>query len=55
MNMLTYQHYVCFNGVSKSYLSVSSDDRQSIKGHHVKYTSYNDLLSIQLLLCRVVN
>ena len=55
MNVLKYQHHVGFNDVPKSCLSVSSDDRQRIKGHHAKYNSYTDLLSIQLLLCRVVN
>ena len=39
----------------RSCLPVSSDARQSIKGHHPKYNSYTDLLSVQLLLCRVVN
>ena len=57
MNVLKYQHLVCFNDVPKSCLSVSSDrdDRQIIRGHHAKYNSYTDLLSFQLLLCRVVN
>ena len=49
MNVFKYQHHVCFNGVSKSCLSDSSDDR------HATYNSYTDLFSIQLLLCRVVN
>ena len=40
---------------NEAYMSVSSNDRQSIKGHHAKNNSYTDLLSIQLLLCRVVN
>ena len=53
--MLKYQHHVCFNEVPKSCLPFSSDDRQSIKKRHAKYNSYTDLLSIQLLLCRVVN
>ena len=55
VNMLKYQHHACFNDVPKSCLSVSSDDRQSIKGHHAKYNSYTDILSIHLLLCLVVN
>ena len=55
LNVLEYQQYVCVNGVPKSCLFVSSDDRKSIKGHHAKYNSYTDLLTIQLLLCRVVN
>ena len=55
VNVLIYQHHVCFNDVPKLCMSVSSDNRQSIKGHHAKYNSYTDLLSIQLLLCRVVN
>ena len=33
-----------FNDEPKSCLSVSSDDRHSIKGHHPKYNSYTDLL-----------
>ena len=53
MNVLKYQHHVCFNDVPKLCLSVSSDDKQSIKGHHVKYNSYTDLLSVQLLLCQL--
>ena len=36
-------------------MSVSIDDRQSIKRHHPMYNSYTDLLSVQLLLCRDVN
>ena len=44
-----------FNDELKSCLSVSSDDRQSIKGHHPKYNSYTDLLSVLMLLCCVVN
>ena len=53
--MLKYQHHVCFNDEPKPCLSVSIDDRQSIKRHHPKYSSYTDLLSVQLLLFRVVN
>ena len=44
VNVLKYQHHVCFNDEPKSCLSVNSDDN-----------SYTDLLSVQLLLCRVVN
>ena len=55
MNVLKYQHHVCFNVVPMSCMPVSSDDKQSIKGYHAKYNYYTDLLSIQLLLCRVVN
>ena len=55
MNVLKYQHHVCFNDEPKSYLSVSADDRQSINRHHPKYNSYTEFLSVQLLLCRVVN
>ena len=53
--MLEYQLHVCFNDVPKSCLSVSSDDRQSRHHATCKYNSYTDLLSIQLLLCHVVN
>ena len=53
--MIKYQHHVCFNDEPKSCLSNSSDDRQSIKSHHPKFNSYTVLLSVQLLLCRVVN
>ena len=53
--MLKFQHHVCYNGEPKSCLSDSSDDRQSIKGHHPKYYSYTDLLSVLMLLCCVVN
>ena len=54
MNMLKYQHHVYFNDEPKSCLSDSSDDRQSIKGHHLKYT-YTDLLSVLMLLCCIEN
>ena len=53
MNVLKYQHHVCFNDEPKSCLSVSSEG-QSIKGHRPKYNSYTDLLSVQRLLCPVV-
>ena len=53
--MLKYQHHVCFNDEPKPCLSVSIDDRQSIKRHHPKYNFFTDLLSVQLLLFRVVN
>ena len=53
--MLKCQHHVCFKDEPKSSLSVSSDDRQSIKGRHPKYNSYTDLLSVLMLLCCVVN
>ena len=55
MNVLKCQHHVCVNDEPKSCLSVSSDDRQNIKGHHLKYNSYTDLLSVLMLLCCVVN
>ena len=55
MNVLKCQHHVCLNNEPKSWLSVSSGDRQSIKGHHPKYNSYTDLLSVLILLCFVVN
>ena len=55
MNVLKCQLHVCFIDEPKSCLSVSSDDRQSIKGHHPKYNSYTDLLSVPMLLCCVVN
>ena len=55
MNVLKCQHHVCFNDEPKSCLSVSSGDRQSIKGHHPKYNSYTDLLSVLMLLRCVVN
>ena len=55
LNVLKCQHHVCFNDGPKSCLSDSSDDRQSIKGHHPKYNSYTDLLSVLMLLCCVVN
>ena len=55
MNVLKCQHHVCFNDEPKSCLSDSSDDRQSIKGHHPKYNCYTDLLSVLMLLCCVVN
>ena len=55
MNVLKCQHHVCFNDEPKSCKSVSSDDRQSIKGHHPKYNFYTDLLSVLMLLCCVVN
>ena len=55
VNVLKYQHHVCFNDEPKPGLSVSIDDRKSIKRHHPKYSSYTDLLSVQLLLFRVVN
>ena len=55
MNVLKCQHHVCFNDEPKSCLSVSSDDRQSIKGHHPKCNSYTDLLSVLMSLCFVVN
>ena len=51
VNVLKCQLHVCFNDEPKSCLSVSSDDRQSIKGHHPKYNSYTDLLSVLMLLC----
>ena len=54
MNVLKCQQHVCFNDEPKSCLSVSSVDRQSIKGHHPKYDSYTDLLSVLMLFC-VVN
>ena len=53
MNVLKCQHHVCFNDEPKSRLSVSSDDRQSIKGHHPKCNSYTDLLSVLMSLCYV--
>ena len=53
--MLKCQHHVCFNDEPKSCLTVSSDDRQSIKGHHPKHNSYTDLLLVLMLLCCVVN
>ena len=55
MNVLKCQHHVCFNDEPKSCLSVSSDDRQSNKGHHPKYNSYTDLPSVLMSLCFVVN
>ena len=55
MNVLKYQHNVFFNDEPKSCLSNSSDDRRSIKSHNPKCNAYNVLLSVQLLLCRVVN
>ena len=55
VNVFKCQHHVCFNDEPKSCLSVSSDDRRSIKGHHPKYDSYTDLLSVLILLCCVVN
>ena len=55
MNVLKCQHHVCFNDEPKSCLSVSSGDRQSIKGHHPKYNSDTDLLSVLVVLCCVVN
>ena len=55
MNVLKCQHHVSFNDKPKSCLTVSSDDGQSIKGHHPKYNSYTDLLSVLTLLCCVVN
>ena len=55
MNVLKCQLHVCFNDEPKSFLSVSSDDSQNIKGHHPKYNSYTDLLSVLMLLCCVVN
>ena len=55
MNVLKCQHHVCFNDEPKLCLSVSSGDRQSIKGHHPKYNSYTNLLSVLMLLCCVVN
>ena len=53
--MLKCQHHVCFNDELKSCLTVSSDDRQSITGHHPKHNSYTDLLLDLMLLCCVVN
>ena len=53
--MLKYQHHICFNDGPKPCLSVSIDDRPSIKRHHPNYDSYTDLLSVQLLLFRVAN
>ena len=55
VNVLKYQHHVCFNDEPKPCLSVSIDGRQSIKRHHPKYNSYTELISVQLLLFRVVN
>ena len=55
MKVLKCQHHVCFNDEPKSCLSVSSGDRQSIKGHRLKYNFYTDLLSVLMLLCCVVN
>ena len=55
VNVLIYQHHLCLNDEQKPCLSVSIDDRQSIKRHHPKYNSYTDLLSVQLLLFHVVN
>ena len=55
MNVLKYQLHVCFNDEPKSCLSVISDDRQRIKGHHPKCNSYTDLHSVLMLLCCVVN
>ena len=54
VNVLKYQ-LLCFNDEPKPCLSVSIDDRLSIKRHHPKYNSYTVLLSVQLLLFRVVN
>ena len=55
MNVLECQLHVYFNDVPKSFLSVSSDYRQSIKEHHPKYNYYTGLLSVLMLLCCVVN
>ena len=55
MDVLKCQHNIRFNNEPMSCLSVSSDDRQGIKGHHPKYNSYTDLLSVLTLMCCVVN
>ena len=50
VNVLKCQHHVCFDDEPKSCLSVSSGDRQSIKGHHPKYIFYTDLLSVLMFV-----
>ena len=50
VNVLKYQHHVCFNDEPKPCLSVSIDDRQSIKTHHPKGSTYTVFPLVQLLL-----
>ena len=50
MNVLKCQHHVCFNDETKSCLSVSSGDRQSIEEHHPKYNSYTDAFSSDVVV-----
>ena len=56
MNVLKYQHNVNFILMTnQSHVCLLAQTTDKAFRHHPEYNSYTDLLSVQLLLCRVVN